>query len=317
MKQYDPPSPLEEFNLPSFTRNVGFAIAFFLVIGFVLDSLKPKEPEPGFFQAIEIGNHNALRNHLRKVNPRDPDPMGRTPMEIAVKAQNAKAVELLLEAKVDIDSRDRFGDTALHHAAWEYGEARMIPFLLKKGASPSIRNDAGKTPLHTALDWGHRAAAKHLLEVYSGPDERDGDGETHLSSAIEHGFPQETVKAILSKGSDINNSDIRGLTPLHHAARSGDMDLVLYLLENGAAPQSRDANGETPGVSAGKIGHTNIAKLLAKGAEVPLQSGSAYSHLILLRKRELAESDVGSLSPGFRSKKDQPSKFVGRNGGQE
>jgi len=42
------------------------------------------------------------------------------------------------------------------------------------------------------------------------------------------------VKLLVSQGSDKSCKDKRGYTPLHAAAASGHVDVVKYLLRNGA-----------------------------------------------------------------------------------
>lgn len=44
----------------------------------------------------------------------------------------------------------------------------------------------------------------------------------------------EVVKLLVSQGSDKSCKDKRGYTPLHAAAASGHVDVVKYLLRNGA-----------------------------------------------------------------------------------
>jgi ankyrin repeat protein len=55
------------------------------------------------------------------------------------------------------------------------------------------------------------------------------------------------VKALLEAGAPVNVADDRGLTPLMMASnsRSKDPDVVLLLLEHGAASQAKDGLGRT------------------------------------------------------------------------
>jgi hypothetical protein len=48
------------------------------------------------------------------------------------------------------------------------------------------------------------------------------------------------------QGLDLNNGDYDKRTPLHLAAAAGHMDIVKYLLENGAEANPRDRWGATP-----------------------------------------------------------------------
>ena len=55
---------------------------------------------------------------------------------------------------VDIDSKDRSGNTALHRVS-ERGHADVVKLLTDGGAKVGVRNVLGKTPLHLAADAGY------------------------------------------------------------------------------------------------------------------------------------------------------------------
>ena len=54
------------------------------------------------------------------------------------------------------------------------------------------------------------------------------------------------VAALLEAGADPDARTEGGLTPLHHAARSGHVAAVAALLEAGADPDARTEGGSTP-----------------------------------------------------------------------
>ena len=66
------------------------------------------------------------------------------------KPGNVAVLEYLLDSGANIDDTDSFGDTPLHHAAFD-GHRRIVEFLLSKGADPTIRNLNGATPLAVAI----------------------------------------------------------------------------------------------------------------------------------------------------------------------
>ncbi|MCG9130377.1 VCBS repeat-containing protein [Candidatus Poribacteria bacterium] len=81
---------------------------------------------------------------------------------------------------------------------------------------------------------------------------------------------------------DVNLKDIVGRTPLHIAAEKGNIDVAMFLIENGANVNVADANGNTPLVFIiNKTGNLNITeRLLEKGASINLQNRTGETALM-------------------------------------
>lgn len=96
-----------------------------------------------------------------------------------------------------------------------------------------------------------------------------------LSSGWSSSPPSDLVQAIqdrnlhlarqlISHGSNVNQHTPQGATPLHYAARSGQITITLLLLQQGADPQALYQSEWTPLHFAAKGGHVDVAKLLLK-----------------------------------------------------
>lgn len=73
----------------------------------------------------------------------------------------------------------------------------------------------------------------------------------------------ESVRGLLSIGVSANARDSKGVTVLHHAARTGNDAIVRILVQNGALIQVRDSQGKSPSDYARAGGyHAMAAKLL-------------------------------------------------------
>ena len=46
-------------------------------------------------------------------------------------------------------------------------------------------------------------------------------------------------------GADVNQRDLNGYAPMHHAAARGDNEMILYLVSKGADPKAVARNGRT------------------------------------------------------------------------
>ncbi|KAJ3986388.1 ankyrin [Lentinula detonsa] len=91
---------------------------------------------------------------------------------------------LLQQRKVDVDSVDLQGHTALMWAAYQ-GDAVSVDVLLKHGADVSTKDEGGLTPLHWAVVRGNKAVIKKLLESGADVSAKDSGGRTPRAMAIE------------------------------------------------------------------------------------------------------------------------------------
>ncbi|CCM09986.1 protein of unknown function [Cardinium endosymbiont cEper1 of Encarsia pergandiella] len=85
-------------------------------------------------------------------------------LHVLVKNGDVQAVEALLnKPEVDVNAKDKDGDTPLHIAAQE-GHVEVVKELLaNKGIQVNLQNNNGETPLYTAAYKGHIEVVKILL----------------------------------------------------------------------------------------------------------------------------------------------------------
>ena len=90
------------------------------------------------------------------------------------------------------------------------------------------------------------------------------------------------IAALRGTGIDANLKDAVGRSPLRIAAERGDINVVTFLIENGADVNVTDANGNTPLIFIiNKTGNFGITRrLLEKGAAVNLQNRSGETALM-------------------------------------
>jgi hemoglobin len=163
------------------------------------------------------------------------------------------------------------GSTLLHAAAGDWDIDR-VALLLEKGAAV----DRGYTPLC------------NVANRYVERTERTSEvGKLVTEILIRHGADVNTARGPESQ------------TPLHMAARRGNIAVARVLLNSGAALEARDKKGETPLRRAVNCGHPEfVSLLLAHGADVntrakqgrtPLQAARRADMLALLREHGAVE----------------------------
>ncbi|XP_046462703.1 serine/threonine-protein phosphatase 6 regulatory ankyrin repeat subunit B-like [Daphnia pulex] len=99
--------------------------------------------------AIMASNTEIVRYLLDNgADPKRLDQIGRSPLRVAAfYAKDTRIIDLFLRKTLDVDDCDKFGVTALHHAAMA-SNVTTARHLLAKGADINRRDTFGLTPLH-------------------------------------------------------------------------------------------------------------------------------------------------------------------------
>jgi ankyrin repeat protein len=149
--------------------------------------------------------------------------------------------------------------------------------LLGRGADPNVRDRAGATPLHAALDIAPDAAlplVKALVARGADPEAAAASGETPLGLALARGAAQ------LEYWLRWNGWPLpkRALRDSDLPAAAGDPDAVARLLELGLPVDSRDERGATALLRACGAGALqSVQRLLAAHADprISVETGAS------------------------------------------
>lgn len=76
------------------------------------------------------------------------------------------------------------------------------------------------------------------------------------------------VKLLLENSADVSAKDAAGRTPLHVAARRGNVDVVHLLLHHHACMSPKDVLGKTPLVVAADLGQKQVVQVLMEHGAV-------------------------------------------------
>lgn len=148
--------------------------------------------------------------------------------------------EYLVSRGADVTSKDKWGATALHHAAF-WGADWLVPLLLKKGASVDQQDDKGNTPLFFACEgnwsdpWRNRVAellveTKKIdlnleLALEKGPF-------AYLAQAAIH-KNWELMKILLREGADPNLLTSPNIDPKSSVHIAGQVSAAWFALDQG------------------------------------------------------------------------------------
>ncbi|XP_021004164.2 delta-latroinsectotoxin-Lt1a-like [Parasteatoda tepidariorum] len=216
-----------------------------------------------------------------------------TPLHIAARSGFLETVrELMKSPIISVNTEDKFGFTALHHATHKKGNAKIVRELFTNNdTNISAKTKLGLTPLHLASINGFPSIVDALLKTSKLQDinETNEDGMTALHFAALYG-KYFVVKKLLSKANiGINNVTIRNQwTPLHFAIYFKNENVASQLLSDERTQFNlAGGNGVTPlhlAIAAGQL--RTAENLIKKGADKEAKiedDGSTALHLSMKR----------------------------------
>lgn len=162
-----------------------------------------------------------------------------TPLFLASARNQLEAVKFLLGKGASIDAANKEGITPLHTAVIK-GHVEIVKHLLKKGANPNLSAKSGAFPIHSAVLFNQLEALKVLLEspLVEKNQGHSVTGQTAVILSVLEDRP-ETLEFLITDGHDLDRPDRYGMTPLLHAVKTGQADLLKILLDHKANARTR------------------------------------------------------------------------------
>jgi ankyrin repeat protein len=187
-----------------------------------------------------------LLHHGADVNQEAPD-TGETPLLIA-EDRPAAFIRFLVDRGANIDAKTHENVSLLHFAAFR-GEHDKVTILIEADAdlNAGVEQLKGNTVLTCALRGGAR--------------DRTADGRYRLTAGH-----RKVVELLVTNGSDLEERDQLGLTPLMVSVQYGYTDVVELLLEHGADVNARTSGGFSVVSIAESYGFDDIAELIYLGS---------------------------------------------------
>jgi hypothetical protein len=184
---------------------------------------------------------------------------GTSILHLAVQCAEVPVIEFVLsnatatpDSPIDINGRDRDGNTPLHLAA-TLGRAPVVRMLLDQpGINDSVTNYNGQTPLDLARtpDIFQQLQLSRSIFIDTNVKKIQHMVTTGDMDSLEKILQDARIKSTL----DVNGGELAtdpvvvdaGGTLLHEAAKKKDVKLAQLLLLNGADPFRRDRKGKLP-----------------------------------------------------------------------
>ncbi|XP_052238609.1 transient receptor potential cation channel subfamily A member 1 homolog [Dreissena polymorpha] len=204
----------------------------------------------------------------------DKDEDGNTPFVLAVGAGKTKFIQFLIKKGADINVSNNMRMTPLHLAAID-GDVQIMEILVEKGAKIDVMNQEQQTPLHKACTHNSVACIEYLLKKGANKEAKDFENFTPLALAVVHGHVR-VVQMLLAAGSDVTVEDKNDSTLVFLAAEENKLDVLKVLMTTPKIKElinHRDEWNNSPLHVASQNGHVNVVKfLIENGAMVTLKN---------------------------------------------
>ncbi len=287
-----------------------------------------------YFDHVEV--LEGLLTEGTAVSARDND--WSTALHIAAERGNVRAVGCLLAHGSEIEAQNIFGFTPLHCAA-KNGLQEVIEILIASGAPVNVEDLDGKTPLAFAACNGHLETVRRLLDRGATVNEKmlllliiKGDWALITELLIERGVAIDVNayyplgyfagsgcldimrQLLLRVGSELTNKRYQEL--FLEAAEGGCVEMVAFLLTNGARINEPDEFGKTALYYAVARGHLEATVfLLSEGALIEdrslLHAAAMGGNIRIVDLLLRSGAEINSL---HRDDGRTPLEYAARNG---
>ena len=224
-------------------------------------------------------------------DPNINDNYGKSVLLSAVENDDEDIAKLVLKYGANPNITDKEGRTPLFPAV-KFGKYSLVELLIKNGADPAIKNQYGNTALNECPSptffemlkffsqiGGSSQSNKYITKMPKKSIEVNNINKTRqarVKFSIENNdllfFSydnnlKKVAECISSKNFDINVQDEKGYTPLMYAIMNHNLDMVKFLVANGANINLCNKKGQSPLKIAYLYNCEDIATyLLEKGA---------------------------------------------------
>jgi uncharacterized protein len=150
-----------------------------------------------YFDAVRSGQIENLKNAIKKFPKtiNEADKVWGTPLLFASRYGKKAEIDLLLKSGASLSTSNGEGNSVLHDLVYSQS-ADNLPYIIQLSGDLNIKNKAGLTPLHLAVQRNaSEKIIKILMDAGADPKIKDSKGESALDLAKTLANP-EVLKAL-------------------------------------------------------------------------------------------------------------------------
>jgi ankyrin repeat protein len=185
--------------------------------------------EKSIFDAVEAGDLAFIKSFSGDINATNY--YGSTPLIVAAAEGYAEVVKALLAAHADIHATNKGGQNALMNASGP----EVVKSLVQAGLDVNEKDRSGNTPLILAVNMKKTDTVKALIELHAEVNTVIPGGWTPLLFALKFKAPTELIKLLLDAGVNVNVTNKFNETPLSLATLSARDDVTTLLKNSGVS----------------------------------------------------------------------------------
>ncbi|XP_014897665.1 ankyrin repeat and death domain-containing protein 1A isoform X4 [Poecilia latipinna] len=204
------------------------------------------DTEKQFMEAAKRNDVKTLKHLGKSLNVNAKNVHNRTALHYAVAGKNKEATQFLLQRRVKVDQKDKYGMAPIHLAAW-FGSLEILKLLVQAGAEQKVENEEGLNIMQCAAINNHTEIVEYIINDMQMKELNKEDQSGHLPFALaaEHGSIEMLKMLMEPYNMATMKPNKRGDTPLHLAARNGHLDAVQLLLQSFDTRDEVNMDGET------------------------------------------------------------------------